>query len=102
MLFEPLIFYHYVIDNRVVCIEFNELNRMSAVLSLQNWYRGMVQSVASDKKTASILYIDFGNEENVTMDMIKPLAASLELMPPCVSFRQEELCMLNPFCYFIK
>lgn len=74
-------------DNRVVSIELKELNCMSAVLSLQNWYRGMVQSVASDQKTASILYIDFGNEENVTMDMIKPLAAGLGLMPPCVSCR---------------
>ncbi|XP_067100599.1 tudor domain-containing protein 1 isoform X3 [Osmerus mordax] len=65
----------YVPDQREVCAVKFSLD--------QNWYRGMVQSVASDQKTASILYIDFGNEENVTMDMIKPLAASLELMPPC-------------------
>ncbi|XP_019902243.2 tudor domain-containing protein 1 isoform X2 [Esox lucius] len=49
----------------------------------QNWYRGVVQSVAADERSANILYIDFGNEEDVTLDRIKPLAASIEPIPPC-------------------
>ncbi|XP_071385960.1 tudor domain-containing protein 1-like, partial [Centroberyx affinis] len=48
-----------------------------------NWYRGLVQSVAADQKTANILYIDFGNEEDVAVDRIKPLAANIQLVPPC-------------------
>uniref|UniRef100_A0A4W5NFJ1 Tudor domain containing 1 n=1 Tax=Hucho hucho TaxID=62062 RepID=A0A4W5NFJ1_9TELE len=49
----------------------------------QNWYRGVVQSVAADDGNANVLYIDFGNEEEVTLDRIKPLAASIEPIPPC-------------------
>ncbi|KAJ7984649.1 hypothetical protein DPEC_G00356950 [Dallia pectoralis] len=49
----------------------------------QNWYRGVVQSVAADKRSANILYIDFGNEEDVTLDRLKPLAASIAPIPPC-------------------
>uniref|UniRef100_A0A673XAS8 Tudor domain-containing protein 1 n=1 Tax=Salmo trutta TaxID=8032 RepID=A0A673XAS8_SALTR len=49
----------------------------------QNWYRGVVQSVAADDGNANVLYIDFGNEEDVTLDRIKPLAASIEPIPPC-------------------
>ncbi|KAM3859960.1 tudor domain-containing protein 1 [Diretmus argenteus] len=49
-----------------------------------NWYRGLVQSVAADQKTANILYIDFGNEEDAPMDRIKPLAANIPPSPPCV------------------
>ncbi|XP_055786772.1 tudor domain-containing protein 1 isoform X3 [Salvelinus fontinalis] len=49
----------------------------------QNWYRGVVQSVAADDGNAKVLYIDFGNEEDVTLDRIKPLAASIEPIPPC-------------------
>ncbi|XP_041714209.2 tudor domain-containing protein 1 isoform X2 [Coregonus clupeaformis] len=49
----------------------------------QKWYRGVVQSVAADDKYANVLYIDFGNEEDVTLDRIKPLAASIEPIPPC-------------------
>ncbi|KAM4624559.1 tudor domain-containing protein 1 [Polymixia lowei] len=48
-----------------------------------NWYRGLVQSVAADQKTANILYIDFGNEEDVPMARIKPLAANIPLIAPC-------------------
>ncbi|XP_014012541.2 tudor domain-containing protein 1 isoform X3 [Salmo salar] len=49
----------------------------------QNWYRGVVQSVAADDGNANVLYIDFGNEEDVTLDRIKPLATSIEPIPPC-------------------
>ncbi|XP_043958017.1 tudor domain-containing protein 1 [Gambusia affinis] len=49
----------------------------------KNWYRGLVQTVAADKKTASILYIDFGNEENVLIERILPLPANIQHFCPC-------------------
>uniref|UniRef100_M4A0X7 Tudor domain containing 1 n=1 Tax=Xiphophorus maculatus TaxID=8083 RepID=M4A0X7_XIPMA len=49
----------------------------------KNWYRGLVQTVAADKKTASILYIDFGNEENVPIERIQPLPANIQHFCPC-------------------
>ncbi|XP_072523567.1 tudor domain-containing protein 1 [Salminus brasiliensis] len=49
----------------------------------QNWYRGEVESVDLDRLTAKVLYIDFGNEEDVTFDQIRPLAESIDLAPPC-------------------
>lgn len=57
---------------------------------MQKWYRGLVQSLASDQKMAHILYIDFGNEENVPIDRIKPLAANIQLLSPCVSTYSHE------------
>ncbi|XP_042364583.1 tudor domain-containing protein 1 [Plectropomus leopardus] len=48
-----------------------------------NWYRGLVQTLAADQKTAHILYIDFGNEEDVPAERIKPLAANSQLFCPC-------------------
>uniref|UniRef100_A0A8D0CN87 Tudor domain containing 1 n=1 Tax=Sander lucioperca TaxID=283035 RepID=A0A8D0CN87_SANLU len=48
-----------------------------------NWYRGLVQTLAADQKTANILYIDFGNEEDVPVDRIKPLAANIQPFCPC-------------------
>ncbi|XP_045924899.1 tudor domain-containing protein 1 isoform X3 [Micropterus dolomieu] len=47
------------------------------------WYRGLVQTLATDQKTANILYIDFGNEENVPVDRIKPLTANIPPFCPC-------------------
>lgn len=52
---------------------------------VQNWYRGLVQTLAADQKVASILYIDFGNEESVPVDRIRPLPANIQPFPPCVS-----------------
>ncbi|KAJ8365184.1 hypothetical protein SKAU_G00140150 [Synaphobranchus kaupii] len=49
----------------------------------QNWYRGAVQSADAGYKTASIFYVDFGNEEVVTLDRIKPLSACVDPAPPC-------------------
>uniref|UniRef100_A0A665VK44 Tudor domain containing 1 n=1 Tax=Echeneis naucrates TaxID=173247 RepID=A0A665VK44_ECHNA len=49
-----------------------------------NWYRGLVQALAADQKTAYILYIDFGNEENVPVDRIRPLVANIPRSCPCV------------------
>ncbi|XP_076616576.1 tudor domain-containing protein 1 [Chaetodon auriga] len=48
-----------------------------------NWYRGLVQSLATDQKIANILYIDFGNEEHVPIDRIRPLAANIPTFCPC-------------------
>ncbi|KAM4715222.1 tudor domain-containing protein 1 [Anableps anableps] len=49
----------------------------------KNWYRGLVQTLAADKKTANILYIDFGNEENVPVERIRPLPANIQHFRPC-------------------
>ncbi|XP_049420220.1 tudor domain-containing protein 1 isoform X3 [Epinephelus fuscoguttatus] len=48
-----------------------------------NWYRGLVKSLAADQKTASILYIDFGNEEEVPVYRIRLLAANIQPFSPC-------------------
>ncbi|XP_028423126.1 tudor domain-containing protein 1 isoform X3 [Perca flavescens] len=48
-----------------------------------NWYRGLVQTLTADQKMANILYIDFGNEEDVPVDRIKPLAANIQPFCPC-------------------
>ncbi|XP_028286193.1 tudor domain-containing protein 1 [Parambassis ranga] len=48
-----------------------------------NWYRGLVQTFSADQKMASILYIDFGNEENVPVNRIRPLATNIPLFCPC-------------------
>ncbi|XP_047464892.1 tudor domain-containing protein 1 isoform X2 [Mugil cephalus] len=47
------------------------------------WYRGLVQTLSADQKTAHILYIDFGNEENVPVERIKPLSADIQPFSPC-------------------
>lgn len=38
------------------------------------------------RKTASVFYIDFGNEENVTLDNIRPLSDHIDAAPPFVSY----------------
>lgn len=38
------------------------------------------------RQTASVFYIDFGNEEDVTLDNIRPLSVSIDPAPPFVSF----------------
>ncbi|KAM6896989.1 tudor domain-containing protein 1 [Xenentodon cancila] len=47
------------------------------------WYRGFVQTLAADQKMANILYLDFGNEEDVSVDRIRPLAANIKPFCPC-------------------
>ncbi|KAL4613012.1 tudor domain-containing protein 1 isoform X1 [Arapaima gigas] len=49
----------------------------------QNWYRGVVQTIDIPRRTAHIFYMDFGNEETVTLDRLKPLAPGADLFPPC-------------------
>nr|XP_015818615.2 tudor domain-containing protein 1 isoform X1 [Nothobranchius furzeri] len=48
-----------------------------------NWYRGLVQTLSADQKMANILYIDFGNEEDVPVDRIRPLPTNIQLFRPC-------------------
>ncbi|XP_056285951.1 tudor domain-containing protein 1 isoform X2 [Pseudoliparis swirei] len=48
-----------------------------------NWYRGLVQTLSADQKMANILYIDFGNEETVPVDRIKPLSTKIQPCCPC-------------------
>ncbi|XP_028331268.1 tudor domain-containing protein 1 isoform X2 [Gouania willdenowi] len=48
------------------------------------WYRGLVQIFSPEKKIAKILYIDFGNEEDVPVNRIRPLAANIPKLGPCV------------------
>lgn len=38
------------------------------------------------RKTANVFYIDFGNEENVTLDNIRPLSDNIDAAPPFVSY----------------
>ncbi|XP_015245986.1 PREDICTED: tudor domain-containing protein 1 [Cyprinodon variegatus] len=49
----------------------------------KNWYRGLVQTLSADNQTADILYIDFGNEEKVPVERIRPLPANLKNFSPC-------------------
>ncbi|KAF5896519.1 tudor domain-containing protein 1 isoform X1 [Clarias magur] len=49
----------------------------------QNWYRGEIESVDLDHLTAKVLYIDFGNEEDVKLEQIRPLSANIDNAPPC-------------------
>ncbi|XP_051958627.1 tudor domain-containing protein 1-like [Xyrauchen texanus] len=48
----------------------------------RNWYRAEVQSVDVACKSASVFYIDFGNEENVSLDYTMPLSAKIDAAPP--------------------
>ncbi|XP_069547383.1 tudor domain-containing protein 1, partial [Brachyistius frenatus] len=48
-----------------------------------NWYRGLVQTLDADQTMANILYIDFGNEENVPVERTRPLAANIQPFCPC-------------------
>ncbi|XP_051530628.1 tudor domain-containing protein 1-like [Myxocyprinus asiaticus] len=48
----------------------------------RNWYRAEVQSVDVGRKTANVFYIDFGNEENVSLDNTRPLSAKIDAAPP--------------------
>lgn len=52
----------------------------------QNWYRGEIESVDLDSHIARVLYIDFGNEEDVKFDQICALSLNIDAAPPCVSF----------------
>ncbi|XP_024141314.1 tudor domain-containing protein 1 isoform X1 [Oryzias melastigma] len=48
-----------------------------------SWYRGLIQTLAADQKAAHVLYIDYGNEENVPVERIKPLSVDAKPFCPC-------------------
>ncbi|KAF6724964.1 Tudor domain-containing protein 1 [Oryzias melastigma] len=48
-----------------------------------SWYRGLIQTLAADQKAAHVLYIDYGNEENVPVERIKPLSVNAKPFCPC-------------------
>ncbi len=37
------------------------------------------------RRVTSVFYIDFGNEENVSFDNIRPLSENIDAVPPFVS-----------------
>ncbi|XP_067393272.1 tudor domain-containing protein 1 isoform X2 [Emydura macquarii macquarii] len=49
----------------------------------QTWNRVLVKKVDILLKKAQVLYIDYGNGENVPLHRIKPLHKDIELFPPC-------------------
>ncbi|XP_044287385.1 tudor domain-containing protein 1 [Varanus komodoensis] len=49
----------------------------------QNWYRALIEEVDIIKKNAWVLYIDYGNRENVPLNKIKQLHKEISHVPPC-------------------
>ncbi|KAJ6669061.1 hypothetical protein lerEdw1_007870 [Lerista edwardsae] len=50
----------------------------------QNWYRVLITDMDVLKKTAQVLYIDYGDGGNVPLQRIKPLHKDIAHFPPCV------------------
>ncbi|XP_056385439.1 tudor domain-containing protein 1 isoform X2 [Hyla sarda] len=49
----------------------------------QQWYRALVYSVERTTRTAQVLYLDYGNTENVSLDSVQPMHKDVDLVPPC-------------------
>ncbi|XP_062436373.1 tudor domain-containing protein 1, partial [Rhea pennata] len=49
----------------------------------QTWNRALVKDVDVLQKKARIFYIDYGNEENISLSRIKALHKDIERFPPC-------------------
>ncbi|XP_066475829.1 tudor domain-containing protein 1 isoform X4 [Tiliqua scincoides] len=49
----------------------------------QTWYRVLITDMDVVKKTAQVLYIDYGNRGNVPLHRIKPLHKDVAPFPPC-------------------
>ncbi|XP_067155661.1 tudor domain-containing protein 1 [Apteryx mantelli] len=49
----------------------------------QTWNRALVKAVDILQKKAQIFYIDYGNEENISLSRIKALHKDIEQFPPC-------------------
>ncbi|XP_074855208.1 tudor domain-containing protein 1 isoform X2 [Carettochelys insculpta] len=49
----------------------------------QTWNRVLIKDVDNLQKRAEVLYVDYGNRENVPLEWIKPLHKDIELFPPC-------------------
>uniref|UniRef100_A0A8D0GDC2 Tudor domain containing 1 n=1 Tax=Sphenodon punctatus TaxID=8508 RepID=A0A8D0GDC2_SPHPU len=50
----------------------------------QTWCRVLVKEVDVLHKKAQVLYIDYGNAENVPLNTVRPLCKDIELFPPCI------------------
>ncbi|XP_053305863.1 tudor domain-containing protein 1-like [Spea bombifrons] len=48
----------------------------------QRWYRVLVQNVDAATRKAHVLYIDFGNQEALTLDNLQKMHQDLELLSP--------------------
>ncbi|XP_069014809.1 tudor domain-containing protein 1-like [Embiotoca jacksoni] len=48
-----------------------------------NWYRGLVQTLDADHKMPKVLNIDFGNEESVPVDRIRPMTTNIQPFCSC-------------------
>ncbi|XP_034988412.2 tudor domain-containing protein 1 [Zootoca vivipara] len=49
----------------------------------QTWYRVLIKEVDILKKSALVLYIDYGNGENIPLNRIKRLHQDIAHIPPC-------------------
>ncbi|XP_062987641.1 tudor domain-containing protein 1 [Elgaria multicarinata webbii] len=49
----------------------------------QTWYRVLIEEIDILKKSAEVLYIDYGNEENVPLNKIKQMHDDIAHFPPC-------------------
>ncbi|KAH0623733.1 hypothetical protein JD844_006825 [Phrynosoma platyrhinos] len=50
----------------------------------QNWYRVLIKEVDVLKKNAHVLFIDFGNQDDVQLNKIKQLPKDIAHFPPCM------------------
>ncbi|KAG8431468.1 hypothetical protein GDO86_018617 [Hymenochirus boettgeri] len=48
----------------------------------QNWYRVLVQNIDNEGKTADVLYLDYGNTENVSLGDMQKMHKDVDLFPP--------------------
>ncbi|XP_062831772.1 tudor domain-containing protein 1 isoform X8 [Anolis carolinensis] len=51
----------------------------------QNWYRVLIKEVDILKKNGHVLYIDYGNEDNIPLNKIKQLPKDIAQLPPCAA-----------------
>ncbi|KAM5126739.1 tudor domain-containing protein 1-like, partial [Mantella aurantiaca] len=49
----------------------------------QQWYRVLVYNVESSMSKAQVLYLDYGNQEILSLCDLQPMHGDLELTPPC-------------------
>ncbi|XP_069835842.1 tudor domain-containing protein 1 isoform X2 [Dendropsophus ebraccatus] len=65
----------YIPDTGEVCVAKYRQDRQ--------WYRALVCNVEKTLRTAHVLYLDYGNTESVSLDIVQPVHKDVELIPPC-------------------